>query len=126
MTKKEKFELIAQVMRGTADIEGETADMLAEFCDNEIVLLGKRAAASAASAKKRRAANDTLKDVVAQLLTADYQSVDAVTALVNDPEITHAKVQNRLSKLVREGVAVKESLPDAEGSTRKIMKYKLA
>lgn len=64
--------------------------------------------------KERRAEKaaqaDELKSVVADALTDELQTVDAIVNAINDPEVTKGKVVNRLTKLIEEGVAVKDTV----------------
>ena len=84
-----------------------------------------RASNEAAKAKVRKAmkiAEDTLKDTVASLLTDEFQTAEAIVDAIGDEEVSKAKVVNRLSKLIADGIAVKEQTKVGD---RKVVCYKL-
>lgn len=124
ITKRERFEELKNIVKA-AQVAQESKDALVEFIDTQVELLDKRAASAKARADKAKAEGDELRATIFALLTAEYQSADAITAQVGDEEVTKAKVVSRLSQLVDAGKVVKETLKD-EDSKRKIVHYKLA
>lgn len=120
MTKKEMFGLLLEVL-DTVDV-AEKED-LQEFVAHEIDLITKKAEKSKGYTRKKEV--DTLKADVAASLSDEYRiTADIVEDLLVDyPDVTSAKVTARLTALVKEGVAVKESI---KVGSRKLMGYKIA
>lgn len=124
MTRKEMFAEIR--------ILGEDAgreDVVA-FCDKEIASLD----AKALKAKERQAAKkaeaDTLKDLIASVLTDEFATIADITAKVSetDSEATVGKVTNRLTKLCTEEIAERTELtiPGKDGTkSRKVKGFRL-
>jgi len=120
--KKTKVEQFTEIKSLLESVEG-TEDLVA-FVDAQIASIESRAAKAKARKEAAKAeAVDTLKDAVAAVLTNDYQDIDAILAAIDSEEASRAKVVNRLTKLVNEGVAVKEA---AKVDSRKVICYKLA
>lgn len=107
---------------GTVEMSGEvTAEDVIAYCDKKMAQAAKKAEQAKAKRAEKAAENDELFDKVKNALTDEFQSgQDIADAL----EITKGKAVNRLSKLVAEGVAVKEQIKTADGN--KVMAYKLA
>lgn len=124
MTKVEAFGFIAEKL----DALGETE--LAEYARKEVAALVAKAAKAKERAEAKKAEADALEAAVASALTDEFQTGDAVFAAVDGDDedwATLGKVRNRLSKLVKAGVAVKEQVEVKDGEkTRKVMGYKLA
>lgn len=119
ITKRDRFEEIKALLADNADIVA--------FCDNEIALLDGKAEKAKARAAAKKADGDELEAIVAGKLTDEFQTIAEITALIGDDEITNAKVQNRLSKLVNKGVAVKEQITvEVDGKKSKKMGYAIA
>ena len=128
MEKMTKREMFAEVIALAED--AERADIVA-FCEKEIASLD----AKAAKAKERQAAKkaeaDTLKDLIASVLTDEFATIADITAKVaeSDADATVGKVTSRLTKLVADGVAERTelSIPGKEGTkTRKVKGFRLA
>lgn len=130
MTKREMFEAIKTVMTTGELPEGmESGDPIIEFCDKEIEALEKRAAKSRERAAAKKAEGDELMEAVRLALTDDFEPISAIVERVEGDDVTVSKVTYRLSALVRDGIAVKESINVASedgGKSRKLMGYKLA
>lgn len=130
ITKKDNFNTLkAFVLGETAEID---VDAMVEFIDNEIAALDRKAAKAKEAAEKKKAENDELGDIVASVLTDEFTSIPEITEKVNailpegSEEVSAAKVSNRLSKLVKNGLAVKDqaNVPATEVSkARKIVVY---
>jgi hypothetical protein len=121
VTKKDNFIAIVNVL--------EAADRtdLADVIKHEIELLEAKAAKAKAAAEKKKTEGDALYDAVAAALTSDFATIADITARVEGSEVTTAKVQYRLNKLVANGVATKEQVTVGEGDAkRKLMSYRLA
>lgn len=109
---------------GSVELTGEvTVEDVIAYCDKKMA----QAAAKAEKAKEKRAekaaANDELIAKVEAALTDEFQTGQEITDAIDFPEITKAKVVNRLGKLVESGVAIKEQVKTEGG---KAMAYKLA
>lgn len=120
ITKVEYFGMIKAIVEAS-DAEN-TADLLA-FVDKQIELIESKAEKAKVRAAGKKAEGDELREVVASLLTAEYQTADAIAAQIEGEDVTKAKVVARLTQLCNAGVAVK--LQDKIDS-RKVMTYKLA
>ena len=129
VTKKDYFTKVIDLLNGALDFgynPDEDVDAVIAFCEKEIATLDKRSAKAKETAAAKRSANDELYDAVAAVLPADFTSIDGITALVDFPEVTRAKVANRLNKLAAAGVAVKGdiSVVGADGKAKKVVGYK--
>jgi uncharacterized protein YqeY len=123
VTKRDNFATIIEVLANAG--RQDLADVIA----HEIELLDAKAAKAKEKAAEKKAQNDDLGDAVAAVLTDELTCIADITAKIVGDDVTVARVTNRLSKLVANGVAVKEQItvPGGEGSkSRKIMAYKLA
>ena len=116
VTKKEMFTEIKAVLE---TVEG--SEELVTFVEKQIEALDNEAA-KAKERKAKKVAEDTLKDTVASLLTDEFQTAEAIVDAIGDEEVSKAKVVNRLSKLIADGVAVKEQTKVGD---RKVVCYKL-
>ena len=116
VTKKEMFTEIKVVLE---TVEG--SEELVAFVEKQIEALDNEAA-KAKERKAKKVAEDTLKDTVASLLTDEFQTAEAIVDAIGDEEVSKAKVVNRLSKLIADGVAVKEQTKVGD---RKVVCYKL-
>ena len=118
ITKRDRFEEIKALLPDNADI--------VEFCDNEIALLDGKAEKAKARNAKKKAEGDALLTAVADILTEDFQTIADITDKIDDEDVTNAKVQARLKKLVDSGVAVKEQISvEVDGKKTKKMGYAL-
>ena len=118
ITKRDRFEEIKALLADNADI--------VEFCDNEIALLDGKAEKAKARNAKKKAEGDALLTAVADILTEDFQTITDITGKIDGDDVTNAKVQARLKKLVDSGVAVKEQISvEVDGKKTKKMGYAL-
>lgn len=124
VTKTELFEQVKEIVLAS---DVENVDELVEFINHEVELIAAKAEKAKARKEANKAKGDALKAAVAAALTEEFQTAEAITAVVapqfNDEEITKSKVVARLTALVKEEVAVKE---EAKVDKRRIMTYKLA
>ena len=119
ITKRDRFEEIKALLADRADI--------VEFCDNEIALLDGKAEKAKARNAKKKAEGDALQDAVLAVITDELQTIADITAQVEGDDVTKAKVQARLTKLVNAGVIVKEQVSvEVDGKKTKKMAYALA
>ena len=132
MTKRNVYEaLISYATTGVMAYDGNevTAEALAAFAENEIALLDKKAVKAKERAATKRAEGDELTAVVRQVMsTEEFEPIADIAARIEGEDVTVAKVQYRLTQLVKTGEAEKEQItvPGGEGQkARKIMAYKL-
>ena len=119
MTKKDWYEVIRGIV-ADADVE-QKAEIL-DFIDAQVEQLTKKAEKAKERAGKVKEEGDELRELVASLLTEDFQTADALTAQIEGEGITKAKVTARLTQLVKAGVAMKEVMKAEDG--RKVMHYR--
>ena len=135
MTKRNVYEALINyansgVMAYAAD-EGDvvvTTEALAAFAENEIALLDKKAVKAKERAATKKAEGDELTEAVrAAMSTEEFEPIADIAARIEGEDVTVAKVQYRLTQLVKNGEAEKEQItvPGGEGQkARKIMAYK--
>lgn len=130
MTKKE---MLNAIKVGCTTGEWTVSDTeVAEFCDNEIALLDKKAAKAKERQAEKKAAGDELTEVVKSVLTDEFQVTadiaKAVLEATGDETNTIHKIQYRLGALVKAGEAESTDVkvPGGEGQkTRTIKGYRL-
>lgn len=135
-TKTSRFESLLNLIDLCVgnEMEGFDFEDLATFCQDEIDALARKAEKARERAEAKRAEPDVLRDLVAEVLSADVpQSRADVLSALNEahPELTDVtlgKLTPRLSALVKEGIAVKEviQVSDGEGPKKKVTVYSLA
>ena len=111
------------------DAEVTAADIVA-YCDTTIAQLEAKKEKAAETRAKKAAQADALKDQVLALITSEPKTRDDIFVELGseDLELSIAKVGARLTKLVAEGVIVKEPIKvkNAEGKSVSKMAYTLA
>ena len=130
ITKREMFEAIKV---GCTTGEWTVSDTeVAEFCENEIALLDKKAAKAKERQATKKAEGDELTEIVKSALTNDFQITadiaKAVLEMTGDESNTLHKIQYRLGALVKAGEAESTDvkIPGGEGQkTRTIKGYRL-
>ena len=124
LTKRDKFEMLKEIVRGDVNVEmtTEQADLI-DFLNAQIVAIDTKAEKAKARSAEKKANGDELRDVVQAILTEDYQTIDAIVAQIEGEDVTKAKVTARLTSLVKNGLAEKEDIKDEEG--RKLKAYRL-
>ena len=134
ITKREMFEAIKGLAESgalhMADFNEAISDeAVANFCANEMALLDKKAIKAKERAATKKAEGDELTDAVrAAMSTEEFEPIADIAARIEGEDVTVAKVQYRLTQLVKNGEAEKEqvTVPGGEGQkARKIMAYKL-
>ena len=134
ITKREMFEAIKGLAESGAlhmqDFNEAISDSaVAEFCENEIALLDKKAAKAKERAASKRAEGDELTAAVrAAMSTEEFEPIAEIAARIEGEDVTVAKVTYRLTQLVKNGEAEKQELtiPGGEGQkARKVQGYKL-
>lgn len=106
ITKREMYEAIKT---GCTTGEWTVSDVeIAEFCDNEIALLDKKAIKAKERAAEKKAAGDELTDAVRAALTDEFAIIADIAAKVAETygeDATIARVTYRLTQLVKNGEA---------------------
>lgn len=125
ITKRFVYEqLIALAETGKMEL---AEDQLKAFAENEIAQLDKKAAKAKEKAAEKKADGDALRDTVEAVLTDEFQTVADVSAQIEGEDVTIGKIRNRLSELVRMGVAEKATVSvDVDGKSAQRMAYKRA
>ena len=124
ITKKDFFAAIKTMVEGVKTVGNIPADKVLEFIDAQVAQIDAKAAKAKARAGEKKAEGDALRAEVAAHITAEFQTADEITALVEGFEdITKAKVVARLTQLVNAGIVTKEQVKVGD---RKVMAYKLA
>ena len=129
ITKREMFEAIKT---GCTTGEWTVSDVeIAEFCDNEIALLDKKAIKAKERAAEKRAAGDELTDAVRAALTDEFAIIADIAAKVAETygeDATVARVTYRLTQLVKNGEAENGDVKVEGGEgqkTRTIKAYRI-
>lgn len=124
ITKKDFFAAIRTMVEGADAVGTIPADKVLEFIDTQVAQIDAKAAKAKERAGEKKAEGDALRAEVAAHITAEFQTADDITALVEGFEdITKAKVVARLTQLVNAGTVAKEQVKVGD---RKVMAYKLA
>ena len=119
ITKVDMFNAIADFI---ADTDWERKDEAIEFIEKQIDQLKAKAEKAKSRAEEMKIEGDELREAVANALTNEPQTIDAITTTVAEIfDVTKAKVTARLTQLVKLGEATKEQVK-IDG--RKIMVYK--
>ena len=119
ITKVDMFNAIADFI---ADTDWERKDAAIEFIEKQIAQLKAKAEKAKSRAEEKKIEGDELREAVANALTNEPQTIDAITTTVAESfDVTKAKVTARLTQLVKLGEATKEQVK-IDG--RKIMVYK--
>ena len=122
VTQKELFGQVIAIVAG-ADVDAAVKAELVEFLEKKVAQIDAKAAKAKEKAAEAKVKGDELRDIVAGVLTEEVQTIDAILAQVDFPEVTKAKVTARLTQLVKAGVAAKETVAV---DSRKLTAYKLA
>ena len=129
ITKREMFEAIKA---GCTTGEWTVSDIeVAEFCDNEIALLDKKAIKAKERAAEKKAAGDELTDAVRAALTDEFAIIADIAAKVAETygeDATIARVTYRLTQLVKNGEAENGDVKVEGGEgqkTRTIKAYRI-
>lgn len=93
MTKREKFEVIANL----ADVKANAE--LSEFIANEIALLDKKSAYKSSKPTKRQAENEVIKERITGVLTDEGQTVTEILAQLDTEGLTNQRVSALLRQM---------------------------
>lgn len=137
-TKKSRFESLLKliVVSVDNDVEGFDFDDLTEFCENEIQHLDSKAIKAKERAAEKRAAGDEIRGWARDALTDTPQTRAELLAAIQETypdnefvqnELTSNKLVSRLTALIEDGYAVKETMVVGEtGAKHKVTVYSLA
>ena len=136
ITKRNIFEALLTYANGglMSYVDGDVSvelspEDLAEFAENELTLLDKKAAKAKERAAAKRAEGDELTEAVrAAMSYEEFEPIADIAARIEGDDVSVAKVQYRINQLVKAGDAVKAQIvvPGDEGQkARKLMSYKL-
>ena len=123
ITKAEVLNAIKVAAQNGAEFE-VGAEAVIEYVDKTLEQMANKVAKDKARVAEKRA-NDEILGKVEGALTDEFQTADAITAAIADEEVTKMKVVNRLTKLVADGKAVKDTVK-VEGTKGTKTVYKLA
>ena len=131
ITKKERFESIIALCETIGEMDGFDTAGIKEFCENEIETLAKRAASAKERAAKKAKEADALMEAVFAVLGDEPMTREQVFDLIDADafeELSVAKVGYRLTALVKDGRAVKESvnIVGEDGKNKARAAYRLA
>ena len=121
ITKAEVLNAIKVAAENGATFEVPTEDVIA-YVDTTLAQMANKVAKDKERAAKKRAEDTLLADVQA-VLGEEPVAVDAIVEAIGREDVTRGKVVNRLSTLVKDGVATKEKVKTDAGE-RTV--YKLA
>lgn len=99
------------------DVTVNTEDIV-EYANTTIEQLAAKATKAKERAAEKKAEGDALKKAVAEVLTDEYQTLDAIFEQIEGEDITKAKITARLTQLVKTGEAHKTDLK-IDGKVRK-------
>ena len=131
LTKKDFYAALRAMVEGIEMVGEIPADEVLAFIDKTVEQIDNKAARAKEKAAEKKAVGDKLYEVVVSALTADYQTIDEITAVVVDivaetdlenEEITKSRVTARLTQAVKNKVAMKDQI---KSGTRKVMAYAL-
>ena len=120
ITKKDMYNGIIATL---TENFGDEVQEYVEFLQGEIDALDKRAEKEKERRAAKKAEGDDLKDAVAEAIGAEPKTAEDIADELTEayPEITKAKVTNRASKLVKDGIIYKTQIKTEDG--RKLVAY---
>lgn len=121
ITKAQVLNAIKNAAVNGAEFDVPAAEVIA-YVDKTLEQMANKVAKDKERAAKKRAEDTLLADVEAAL-TDEAVTAEAIVEAIGKEDVTKMKVVNRLTTLVKNGVAVKE-VTKTENGTRTV--YKLA
>ena len=115
ITKKDFYGALIELVEGMETVGAYDAKDVQEFLEKQVEQIDAKAA-------KAKAEGDELTKAVEAVITAEFQTADAITDQVDFEDVTKSKVVARLTKLVAAGKVVKEQRKVGD---RKAMCYRL-
>lgn len=108
LTKKDILTAIRTEVETLTEVGGIPVAAVLDYVDTTIAQIDTKAAKAKERAAEKKAEGDALREEVFSHVTDEYQTADAITALVVGEDITKAKVVARLTQLVKAGMVEKE------------------
>ena len=102
MTDTQKLEAIKEVL-----VAANADTTLIDYCDTKIAQIAAKAAKAKERNAEKKAIGDELRGVIADLLTEEPQSAEAILDQLEGEDLSVAKVRARLSQLVKVNQASK-------------------
>ena len=102
ITKRDYYEMLKEIVLN-ANVEGATE--LVEFIDKQVSLIDSKAEKAKARNAEKKANGDELREAVQNVLTDEFQTIDAIISQIKGEEITKEKITSRLTSLVKNGIA---------------------
>ena len=129
ITKKEMFEILAKFFTANDEVqltENVNSAMVVEFAEKEKAALEAKAVKAKERAASKKTEGDALRETVRLTLSeTEFQTIAQITEKIGDEDVTTAKVTNRLSNLVKAGLAESTEVTVGEtGAKRKIKAYR--
>ena len=126
MTKIQMFDEIKNALTG-AEVE-TSVDEMVEFLVAEQDALARKAEKAKVAAAKKREANQGVRQIVADALTDEPMTVDALVEKIGDEEITRSKIIYHVSQISKDGMAIKEEtvVSGEDGKSHKKVTYRKA
>lgn len=126
ITNKDRFTAIIAALKGD-EITVPTEDLV-EFCQKQIDALDRKSVKAKEKAQERKDASDALTDAIYEILGAEPMVLNDICAMIDDDDITPAKVSTRCSKLAKAGLVVKSEVvipanKEAGTKSRKLVAY---
>ena len=122
ITKKDFYGALIELVEGMETVGAYDAKDVQEFLEKQVEQIDAKAAKAKERAAKAKAEGDELTKAVEAVITAEFQTADAITDQVDFEDVTKSKVVARLTKLVAAGKVVKEQRKVGD---RKAMCYRL-
>lgn len=123
LTKKEILAAIKTAVADMSEVGGVPTATVIEFIDTTIDQIDAKAVKAKERAAGKKAEGDALREEVFSHVTNEWQTADAITALVVGEDITKAKVVARLTQLVKADMVEKEQQKVGDA---KLMCYRVA
>ena len=123
ITKKDFYGALIELVEGMETVGAYDAKDVQEFLKKQVEQIDAKAAKAKERAAKAKAEGDELTKAIEAVITAEFQTADAITEQVDFEDVTKSKVVARLTKLVNAEKIVKEQRKVGE---HKAMCYKLA
>ena len=122
ITKKDFYGALIELVEGMEKVGAYDAKDVQEFLEKQVAQIDAKAVKAKERAAKAKAEGDELTKAVEAVITAEFQTADAITEQVDFEDVTKSKVVARLTKLVAAGKVVKEQRKVGD---RKAMCYKI-
>ena len=123
ITKKDFYGALIELVEGMETVGVYDAKDVQEFLEKQVAQIDAKAAKAKERAAKAKAEGDELTKAVEAVITAEFQTANAITKQIDFDDVTKSKVVARLTKLVAAGKVVKEQ---RKVDDHKAMCYKLA